>query len=76
MQKQFIKKIQLYSLSWKVKQTKLSICVTTLLVHQDLDNVSLLLNQMFCFTVPQIYFLLVVYSLYRELKETAPPNHA
>jgi len=27
---------------------------------------------MFCFTVLQIYFLLVVYSLYRELNGTAP----
>jgi hypothetical protein len=34
----------------------------------------LLLNQVFCFTVLGIYFLLVVYSLYRELKGTAPPN--
>jgi cbb3-type cytochrome oxidase subunit 3 len=31
---------------------------------------------MFCFIVLGIYFLLVVYSLYRELKGTAPPNHA
>jgi len=28
------------------------------------------------FTVIETYFLLVVYSLYRELKGTAPPNHA
>ena len=65
-----------YSLSWKVKQTKLFICVTPLLAHQVLDNVSLLLNQVFCFTVLETYFLLVVYSLYRELKGTAPTNHA
>jgi hypothetical protein len=30
-------------------------------------------NQMFCFTVLGMYCLLVVYSLYRELKGTAPP---
>jgi hypothetical protein len=36
--------------------------------HQVLDNVGLLLKQMFCFTVLVTYFLLVVYSLYRELK--------
>jgi len=28
------------------------------------------------FTVFSTYFLLVVYSLYRELKGTAPTNHA
>jgi hypothetical protein len=50
------------------------ISVTPLLAHQALDNVSLLLNQVFCFTVIEIYFLLVVYSLYRELKGTAPPK--
>jgi hypothetical protein len=31
---------------------------------------------MFFFTVLETYFLLVVYSLYRELKGTAPPNIA
>jgi hypothetical protein len=29
---------------------------------------------MFCFTVTGIYFLLAVYSLYRELKEPPPPT--
>jgi len=29
---------------------------------------------MFCFTVIQIYFVFVVYSLYRKLKATAPPT--
>jgi len=67
-------KTQKYCWSWNVKQTKLFICVTTLLTQQDLDNIILLLNQMFCFTVLQAYFLLVVYSLYRELKGTARPN--
>jgi len=70
------KKPPKYSLSWNVKQTNLFICITTLLAHQVLDNVSLLLNQIFCFTALQTYFLLVVYSLYRELKGTAPPNLA
>jgi hypothetical protein len=65
-----------YSLSWKIKQIRLFICVRTLLAHHVLDNVSLLLNQMFCFTVLEIYFLLVVYSLYGELEGTAPPSHA
>jgi len=69
-------KTQNYCLSWNVKQTKLFIYVTTLLAHQVLDNIILLLNQMFCFTVLETYFLLVVYSLYRELKGTAPPNRA
>jgi len=69
-------KTQKYCWSWNVKQAILLICVTTLLAHQVLDNVILLLYQMFCFTVLQIYFLLVVYSLYRELKGTAPPNIA
>ena len=36
------------------------------------ENVRLLLNQMFCFTVPGLYYLLVVYSLYRELKNPTP----
>ena len=67
-------KTQKYCWSWKVKQTKLFLCVTSLLAHQVLDNVSLLLNQMFSFTVFEPYFMLVVYSLYRELKGTAPPN--
>jgi len=67
-------KTQKYCWSWKFKQTKLFICVTTLLAHHVLENVSLLLNKMFCFTVFQTYFLLVVYSLYRELKGTAPPT--
>jgi hypothetical protein len=47
-------------------------CVTTLLAHQVLGNVSLLLNQIFCFTVLEIYRLLVVYSLHRELKSPPP----
>jgi hypothetical protein len=55
---------------------KLFICVTNLLAHQVLDSVSFFLNQMFCFTVLGIYFLLVVYSLYREMKGTAPSNNA
>jgi len=37
---------------------------------------TLLLNQVFCFTVLETYFLLVEYSLYRELKGTAPPKYA
>jgi hypothetical protein len=57
-------------------QTKLFVCVTTSLAHQVLDNVSLLVNRMFSFTVLETYFLLVVYSLYRELKGTAPPKRA
>jgi len=65
-----------YSLSWKVKKSKLFICVTTLLDHQVLENISLLLNEMLCFTVLDIYYLLVVYSLYRELKGTEPANNA
>jgi len=67
-------KNQKYCWSWNVKQTKLFICVSTLLAHKVLENIKLLLNQMFCFTVLQTYFLLVVYSLYRELKGTATPN--
>jgi len=67
-------KTQKYCWSWNVKQTKLFICVTTLLAYKVLENMTLLLNQMFCFTVLETYFLLVVYSLYRELKGTAPPN--
>jgi hypothetical protein len=43
--------------------------------NQILDNVILFLNQMFCFTVLETYFLLVVYSLYRELKGTAAPQY-
>jgi hypothetical protein len=31
---------------------------------------------MFCFTVLETYFILVVYSLYREMKGTAPPTFA
>jgi len=31
---------------------------------------------MFCFTVIQTYFLVVVYSLYRELNGTAPTTVA
>jgi len=61
-------------LSWNVKQTKLFIYVTTLLAHQVLDNIILLLNHVLSFTVLETYFLLVVYSLYRVLKGTAPPN--
>jgi len=44
------------------------------MAHQVLYNVSLLLNQMFCFTVLRIYYLLVVYSLYRELRGIAPQH--
>ena len=55
-----------YCLSWKVKQTKLFIYLATLLEHQVLDNISLLLNQMFCFTGQEVYFVDVVKSLYRE----------
>jgi hypothetical protein len=50
------------------------ICVTLPTVHQVLENVGLLLNHTFCFTVLQTYFLLVVYSLYREQKRTTPTN--
>jgi len=67
-------KTQKYCWSWNVKQTKLLICVTTSLAHKVSDNIILLLNRVFCFTVLQAYFMLVVYSLYRELKGTAPPN--
>jgi len=69
-------KTQKYCWSWNVKQTELFICVTTLLAHQVLENMTLLLNQVFCFTVLETYFLLVEYSLYRELKGTAPPKYA
>jgi hypothetical protein len=55
------------------QQTKLFISVTPLLAHQVLDNVSLLLNQILCFTGLDTYFLLVVHSLYKELKGTATP---
>ena len=51
-------------------------CVTNLLAHLVLDNVSLLLKHMISFTVLQSFFLLVVYSLYRELRGTAPTNYA
>ena len=51
-------------------------CVTTLLAHQVMDNLSLLLKQMFRFTVLQTYFLLVVYSLYSVLKIKTPTNNA
>jgi hypothetical protein len=75
MPQELIKKILEVIFPQKAKQSKLFICVKTLLAHQVLGNASLLLNQLFCFTVIELCFPLVVYSLYRELKGTAPSNY-
>jgi hypothetical protein len=49
MQQQCTKQPLTYSLSWKIKQTRLFICVKTSLAHQVLENVSL-------FSKPDVLF--------------------